>query len=129
MVKYRPDISPIFNYYQHATIHHQYLNFKTLGQISKLHLKITSIFYVSLEFCFWSKDHINRRIYSFRLEVSVIRTTVQAGNLKLVTQTERIPASAAARHAIGTTSEICFIKKLAWLKAIHNDGKIKKIFV
>lgn len=129
MVKYRPDISLVFNCYQHATIHHQYLNFKTLGQISKLHLKIRSIFYVSLEFSFCSKDHINRRIYSFRLEVSVIRTTVQASNLKLVTQTERIPASAAARHAIGTTSEICFIKMLAWLKANHNDGKIKKIFV
>ena len=27
--------------------------------------------------------------------------------LKLVTQTERIPASAAARHATGTTSETC----------------------
>ena len=28
--------------------------------------------------------------------------------LKLVTQTDRIPASAAARHATGTTSETCF---------------------
>lgn len=29
--------------------------------------------------------------------------------LKLVTQTERMPASAAARQATGTTSEICFL--------------------
>ena len=29
--------------------------------------------------------------------------------LKLVTQTERMPASAAARHATGTTSETCFL--------------------
>ena len=64
-------------------------------------------------FCFCSKDHLNRRIYSFKLEVSVIRKTVQASYLKLVMQTERIPASAAARHAIGTTSEICFIKMSA----------------
>ena len=28
--------------------------------------------------------------------------------LKLVTQTDRTPASAAARHATGTTSETCF---------------------
>lgn len=30
--------------------------------------------------------------------------------LKLVTQTDRIPASAAARHATGTTSETCLHK-------------------
>lgn len=31
--------------------------------------------------------------------------------LKFVTQTERIPASAAARQATGTTSDTCFITK------------------
>jgi len=32
--------------------------------------------------------------------------------LKFVTQTERMPASAAARHATGTTSETCFLKSI-----------------
>jgi len=37
-----------------------------------------------------------------------------------VTQTERIPASAAARHATGTTSDTCFqLKFISWYE---NDG-------
>lgn len=34
------------------------------------------------------------------------KTQYTEGHLKLVTQTERIPASAAARHATETASEI-----------------------
>lgn len=35
------------------------------------------------------------------------RYYINMSYLKLVTQTDRIPASAAARHATGTTSETC----------------------
>lgn len=44
--------------------------------------------------------------------------------LKLVTQTERIPASAAARHATGTTSETCFL-----ISALHGSNKYKILYI
>lgn len=44
--------------------------------------------------------------------------------LKLVTQTERIPASAAARQATGTTSETCLYFAEAKLSILEISFKI-----
>lgn len=54
------------------------------------------------------KDEITIAESKFLAIRNVIEEQKSIRNLKLVTQTERIPASAAARQATGTTSETCF---------------------
>lgn len=70
-------------------------------------------------------------VYKIKLVFRILAIT---NHLKLVTQTERIPASAAARHATGTTSETCFsFNKIKYhpngnisLVIYQNDNKRKK---
>lgn len=51
-------------------------------------------------------------ILSNQGEITLRKNDSYMSYLKFVTQTERMPASAAARHATGTTSETCFLKSL-----------------